>query len=249
MALSCLSGPQQRGVLLSHDDFPHPGAWRQTVNVQRQRIAGLHPQRGGIDHQLVSGRIGLHQGDIELRIVLMQPPGEGVRHLGPGIVQGQGADPRRREGGGDSRSHPAAANHQRPRPLRVKPFTTQAQHKSLAIEHVSAQATVSLAADGIAGASDGRRRAQALHQIAGGDFMRHRHQRADDVGHRKQRRNKRGVVLRPDPHRHHLHVHLLVNEPRVVDHRRLKTGGRIAKVRYQPRIPTNHHALLLCLLR
>lgn len=82
-------------------------ARRQTVNVQRQRIAGLHPQRGGIDHQLVSGRIGLHQGDIELRIVLMQPPGEAcatsgrvsyrVRALTPAAAREAAiADPTRR---------------------------------------------------------------------------------------------------------------------------------------------------------
>ncbi len=106
MALSRLSGPQQRGVLRVMTTSP-PGCL--APDGQRSSGSGslaFIPSGGGIDHQLVSDRVVLHQGDIELRIVLMQPSGEGVRHLGPGIVQGQGADSRRRERGGDSRSHP-----------------------------------------------------------------------------------------------------------------------------------------------
>ena len=190
-------------------------------------------------------RIALHQRNVQPRIVLKQTFGQRFRRLRTDIVQRQGADARRRQRCGNGRADAAAAHHQRPRPSRLETFTRDTEDKAFAIKHIAAQRAVGFGTDRVTGARYRRRWAKMLHQPAGGDFVRHGDQRANNIGHLKQHRHKGGVILRLDAHRHHFGVNLLMSQPRVVNHRRFKLRGRIAKMRYQPRISTNHHSLLL----
>ena len=194
-------------------------------------------------------RIAPHQRNIQPRIVLKQTPGQRFSRLRTDVVQRQRADARRRQRSGNSRANAAAAHHQRPRPSRLETFTFNTEDKAFAVKHIAAQRTVGFGTNRVARPRYRRRRAQTLHQPAGGDFVRHGDQRANNIGHLKQHRHKGGIILRLHAHRHHFGVNLLMNQPRVVNHRRFKLRGRIAKMRYQPRISTNHHSLLLLLLR
>ena len=176
---------------------------------------------------------------------LQQTERQRMRSIGVAIVERQGAYPRRCQRSRDRRPHAAAAEHPRPGPLRLKAFTPDTEHETIAIEHIAAQSAVGLAANGVAGAGNGRRGAEAMLQSAGGNLVRHRDQRTDNIGQRKQRRNHRRQRLRLHARGHHFDIHLLSVEPRVVDHRRLKTTGRITQMRDQLRITTNYHPLLL----
>ena len=69
-------------------------------------------------------------------------------------------------------------------------------------------------------------------------------ERAADVAERKQRPQKRGVMLGLDAHRHDNRVDAALREPRIVDHRRGEALGRIAEMRDDLGPPADHRAPL-----
>ena len=130
-------------------------------------------------------RVALHQSDIQPRIVLEQTSGQRFRRLRADVVQRQGADARCRQRCGNGRADAAAAHHQRPRPLRREPFAPDTENKAFSVKHITAERAVGFGANRVTGARNCRRRAKMLHQPAGGDFVRHGDQRANNIGHFK----------------------------------------------------------------
>src|SRR5208337_5313939 len=68
-AAACARGTQQRRDFLFHHHLADEGRGTQPVDVERQRVVGIHAQRGGVDRQVDAGRIVRSGPQVELRIV------------------------------------------------------------------------------------------------------------------------------------------------------------------------------------
>ena len=120
----------------------------------------------------------------------------------------------------------------------------QAAREARAVEHVAEQRAVGTTQNGVAGAGDLDGGRHLVEQRDGRDLVRHRHQRAADVGQPEQRFQHRRIVGGLDAHRHDDGVDAGLLELRVVDERRLEGFGRVSHVRNQCRLAADHSGLL-----
>ncbi len=169
-----------------------------------------------------------------------QAIGKAVRGRRSRIEQSDGADPCRRQRGGDRGTDAAAPHDQRARAGELEALALHAADESRAVEHVAHEAAIGPAQDGVARSGDARGGGDLVHQFHRRDLVRHRDECPAEIRELEQTREHLRIVLGLDAHRHHHGIDALLLEIRVVDHRRLEGVGRVADVRDEGGRAANH---------
>jgi hypothetical protein len=172
---------QQPGAGRAGHDVADQGAGRQPAHGDRERVAGLYAQRGGVDHDVVAGRIGWPGGHGHRGVAGGEVASELLRPGRGPVGDGQAGRTRPGHSEGDRPPGAARARQQHPPPGQLVAGLTQPDDEAHPVGVRPHQAAVPLAPHDVDSADQRGRAGQLIDVRRQRLLVRHGHAEPSQV--------------------------------------------------------------------